>query len=203
MNKRIDFDRSKVPSRPEPKTKPPTERVKEMINEQKTNTLASDNAQESKTNGQTAQTLGKCLDRKVWVVPEFGESYTAKLTGCSLFNNKINLDDENTWYTLDPDSNSEFEKIIVYPILKTVEDLTEEMKDKWKNTLRVFNTIYEYHEAYPTFNSVVSRLTKCFLGDLWNNGGLAIPDEESPTGYISLHDLPEKLSCKRHSEVFK
>lgn len=197
MTKKIDFDRRKVHSRPEPTTKAPTERVK-----------SDAIVQHGEGVGllqHTAKTLGKHLGDPVWVDRGI-DSFIATLISVDLKSDYFKVEwVKNSLYKKNDIWSNLVHKTGFYPILKTVTDLTEEDRPTLDfGSSGIFDSDFKIEvekDSYcccKTFDVHTMGNLKALL-DI--NAG-AIPDKDSPTGYISLHDLPKKLPCKRWEAVF-
>lgn len=151
------------------------------------------------------QRISKYLGKKVWVGTEFGPGYTGILNEVFYRDLEIQViaEDETEHRFFGTEISS-----YIYPILKTVENLTEE---------EIESILINYHDmnGKAKFNDNFSFIFKgCTTGDynpfanlpchsifklLSINAG-ATHYKDSPTGYVSIHD---GLPCKRWSEVFK
>ncbi len=182
MTKPIDLDRRKVHSRPEPKTKPPTERVK------------SDAIVQQGEGVSIVEHLAKYLGKKVCVDTGSGPSYTGVLNEVFYRDLEIQViaDDETEHRFFGAEISS-----YIYPILKTTEDMNHVLINEYIEIIHGGQIDLCAEDDFSEMS-----LTSAEFTFLFDNSIGAIPDKDSPTGYISLHDLPKKLPCKRWSEVF-
>lgn len=160
----------------------------------------------------TAKTLGKYIDMYAW--SEYGALSTGQF--------KIEVLDSHRYgggvvFYVEGEVARAFSSQ-VYPILKTLDDLTDAEFDE------LFPR-YQRHEIAPDFSvkciqcsplNILPRgeLTLALGMKLLSEGIGAIPYENSPTGFVSLFDgLPDEgigagpdfegLPCKSWGEVFK
>ena len=146
----------------------------------------------------TAKTLGKYLGMKVYCDKEkkVGELY--RLSS----GNGVDLLSETTprKWSRDLTEHTGHTPLPVYPILKTVDDLTEEdyPYSPFNNILTGVCLRDEFEPGKNDMGLTLFRASELLQGLLINNAG-AVPDKDSPTGYVSIFD---GLPCKRWAEVF-
>ena len=142
-------------------------------------------------NKHTAKTLAKYLGMEVWVEDDENGHYKGRLTQIDECG-EMYVDIQDGPYYLGE----------VYPILKTVDDLTDsdikvlkvasDLKDNsWPKNFNVPKT--KFKESFYTFDAIYARYINTLL--TINSG--AIKDLHSPTGYFSVLD---NLPCIRWRE---
>tara|TARA_R110002051_G_scaffold312716_3_gene388121 strand:- start:526 stop:981 length:456 start_codon:yes stop_codon:yes gene_type:complete len=147
----------------------------------------------------TAQSLGKYIGMKLYyeaTIMGNTEGYIGKLIEVSL-SGIVCLNTIADEFSIDD--------YPVVPILKTVEDLTDEEKREIYSFMGCFFTLNDEMDSFldEDFTDKTQRFPQLSIKngkDLLNISAGAIPDKSSPTGYISIHD---NLPCKAWSEVFK
>lgn len=130
------------------------------------------------TNTHTWTSLGKYLDKEIWI----------KFRGESPKVERLTLD----ILKLIKDADFYFE--YCYPILKTAKDLTE-------GEINEFNAIFEIFKNYISRVSIMYKIFGAYrlVRGLSKINMYCETDKSSPTGYKSLLD---GLPCKSWSEVF-
>lgn len=141
----------------------------------------------------TAKTLAKYLGKDVWFIGDI--DFPEMVVVLESVRNRCNevtlgLGDEGSEDEISADPNH------VYPILKTVENLTEEeVKELWGGTTRFEIEEINLFNPYQ-FRWLIDNQTGA-IPPMPNHRKGIDPNKKSPTGYISIHD---NLPCIRWRE---
>ncbi len=169
---------------------------KSVVNKQRDNSVSNKQ--------HTALTLAKYLGQKVCYKRDNLDFFmVGKLSKLNIRSNRAICFTEikaSNDYQEDEFINEAFEIKNCFPILKTVEDLTEEERETIFGSIPI-DFIAEDFTDYSRDSIILEgglTLDRC-KNILKINAG-AIPNKKSPTGHVDFWDT---LPCKRWSEVFK